>query len=288
MSSVVPGQRYNTETTNSKYTSWLCMYITCIYRRPNNLLAPTKAVIGGIRHRRKSIVMCDLNARHTSWNCLSYNELGKYIFQQPIIMIHPGVQKFRHSANPRWTSTLDLLLTNSPHLITGCQALDYGLSDHRPIIFEVEEKPSTPPAPTNYEWKCTRQPLMKAWRGYNIDVAAIVRLAETIIGSADYCILRVAPKPNYQREVSAHILQLVSQRNRLKKPITGLRTRKSNTGGYTATKSSWSDEQISRGEPSWSRRRNWAGEIRPKGTKTRRCSRRRHHLLHISPTGVST
>ena len=41
-------------------------------------------------------------------------------------------------------------------------------------------------------------------------------LAEMIIGSADYCIPKLAPKPNYQREVSAHILQLVSQRNRLR------------------------------------------------------------------------
>ena len=86
-----------------------------IYRRPNILLGPAKELIRGIRHRRKGIIMGDLNARPTSWNCLSDNELGKFIFQQPIIVILPGVHTFRHSTNSSWTSTLDHPLNNSPH-----------------------------------------------------------------------------------------------------------------------------------------------------------------------------
>ena len=72
--------------------------ITCIYRRPRALLGHAKEVISGIRHRRNSIVMGDLNAKHTSLvNCITDNELGKYIFQQPVIVINPGVHTFRHT-----------------------------------------------------------------------------------------------------------------------------------------------------------------------------------------------
>ena len=62
-----------------------------------------KQSLRGIQHRRNRIVMLGLN---------------EFIFQQPVIVIHPGVHTFRHSANPSWTSTLDLLLTDHPHLIT--------------------------------------------------------------------------------------------------------------------------------------------------------------------------
>ena len=180
--------------------------------------------------------MGDLNAKYTSWNCITDNELGKYIFQQSVIVIHPGVHTFRHTANPSWTSTLDLFLTNSPHLITGCQALDYGPSDHRPIIYEVDGKPPKPPAPTKYnfsrgDWKTCKATVdtaltrIQPFKTTSDVDAAIDSLAETIIGSADYCIPKFGPKPNYQRDVPAHILQLVSQRTRLKTSITGRRTR---------------------------------------------------------------
>ena len=43
---------------------------------------------------------------------------------------------------------LDLSLTVSPHFITGYKALDYDPCDQRPIIYEVEGKLQTPPAPS--------------------------------------------------------------------------------------------------------------------------------------------
>ena len=75
--------------------------------------------------------------------------------------------------------------------------MDYGPSDHRPIIYEIEGKPPKTPEPTKYnytrgDWKTYKatveaaltriQPLKTT---SDVD-AAVDSLAETIIGSADY------------------------------------------------------------------------------------------------------
>ena len=142
--------------------------------------------------------------------------------------------------------------------------------------------------------------------------AAIDSLVEAIIGSADYCIPRFAPKPNNQREVPAHILQLVSQRNRFKnvyyrtkntclKPAINSLTRQISsliriwktslweeqhrrTHDDHRRSGSWTEAQIPRSEPSnsttvityyrpWSRRRN-----SPKGTKSERPREPHQHI----------
>lgn len=55
---------------------------------------------------------------------------------------HPGVHTLRRAADPTKVSTLDLLLTRDLLAVIRCQALDYGPSDHRPVLYELEGDPT--------------------------------------------------------------------------------------------------------------------------------------------------
>lgn len=85
--------------------------------------------------------MGDLNARHTSWNCVKNNTAGNRLYElqnRSHFLIHntPSPTHFPHSG--KTPSTIDLLLTNTSLYIPQIFTLENVLtSDHMPIICEI-------------------------------------------------------------------------------------------------------------------------------------------------------
>ena len=112
--------------------------VACICRRPNSLLKPG--------HQR-NIIMGDLNAKPSTWNCSTDNWLGNSWSSW-------SSQEFTYSGIlPTVSRLLHLLLTDNLHLISGYQALDYAHSDYRPVVFMIEGKLQTSPASSKPDWK---------------------------------------------------------------------------------------------------------------------------------------
>lgn len=98
----------------------------------------------------------------------------------------PASTHLRHAAYPIRVSTLDLLLTRDLHTITHCQALDYGPSDHRPVMYEIEGDPPTR-LPSKYlfhkaDWKGYQQDIMTSLEDIHPlrTAAEVEEAAETI------------------------------------------------------------------------------------------------------------
>lgn len=160
--------------------------VTCIYRRPKARLAEAKAIIVEATQQPYHLVVRDLNARHQVWQCAIANPLGNYIVRTNLAVHHLGVHNFRHVAYPTRVSTLDLLLTRDLHTIAHCQALDYGPSDHRPVMYEIEGDPPTR-LPSKYlfhkaDWKGYQQDIMTSLEDIHPlrTAAEVEEAAETI------------------------------------------------------------------------------------------------------------
>lgn len=140
-------------------------------------------------------------------------------------VIHPEVETFRHHGNPVAVSTLDLLLTSGP-AITGCWALDYEHSDHRPVVYEIE---GIVPKPTSRKYCFPKAD----WKRYKEEIAqnipdiiplpgagdidaAISQLTSAISDAAERSIPTFIPKPNFMRKPPAHILRLIQSRNNIR------------------------------------------------------------------------
>lgn len=199
---------------------------TCVYKRPRAGLTSVRLLLQHAQSRSRHVVLGDLNARHTAWLCGSNNPLGTYITKTRLAVYHPGVHTFRHAARPEWTSTLDLLLTRDQHTVTDCQALPYGPSDHRPVLYTFEGTPSTP-LPNKYllrkaDWKGykssveTTLPTIKSYETHEEVDNAVEIITATIQKSANQHIPMFTPQPNTIRKPPKHITVLINHRNNLR------------------------------------------------------------------------
>lgn len=133
--------------------------VTGIYHRPNGELGPVRAIINNAAAQRHHVLVGDLNARHTLWNCSTTNTLGRIIARIPLEVLHPGIHTYRAAHNSDITSTIAILLTRDPHLVISSYALSYGASDHRPVVYELEgpRQPNIHPPAGTYSAKGTGQ-----------------------------------------------------------------------------------------------------------------------------------
>lgn len=91
------------------------------------------------------LLLGDLNARHSAWNCISNNTAGNTLndLQQGahFFVIHPDSPTYYpHQANRR-TSTIDLLITNSTLNISSSVVLNDSISsDHLPVLCSINSQ----------------------------------------------------------------------------------------------------------------------------------------------------
>lgn len=93
-----------------------------------------------ISNPRKFIVGGDLNSKHRLWNCYNSNQAGRTLYnvliEEDVILKYPNSPTY-YSANSRYPSTLDLVLTNCPEKITDVKTMQQLSSDHLPVLFKL-------------------------------------------------------------------------------------------------------------------------------------------------------
>lgn len=87
------------------------------------------------------LILGDLNAKHPVWHCAVANPAGNALLNHlntSDFSLHAPRTPTHYPHAGTTPSTMDLLLTNSSTPISGlCSLDDYGMSDHRPIFFQL-------------------------------------------------------------------------------------------------------------------------------------------------------
>lgn len=150
----------------------------------------------------ETIVVGDFNARHTDWNCLSNNiagtELSNFLDTSDFILHSPGSPThFPHSgATP---STIDLFITNSTCPVVNIGTLDYPISDHYPVLCQLNLSPTKVIEKTfRYDladWKKFRENIVESAFLPNTDSGpaiddSIAKLTEIILRARDTAVPR--------------------------------------------------------------------------------------------------
>lgn len=183
-----------------------------------------------------SVVLGDLNAKHSYWHCQRENQAGKHLYDEMLrqnFEIHFPTQPTYYPGNGRIPSTLDIVLSSTPIQFEPIQICEDLGSDHLPIILKFLEAPSSQDFQTvkcysKTDWNRFRTQLN---RGINIkeyqfptqfctiDVdERICKLVETLNIAASNCTptIRVQPQKPY---FNAQIKQLVQQRRAINRSL---------------------------------------------------------------------
>uniref|UniRef100_A0A182FPZ5 Endo/exonuclease/phosphatase domain-containing protein n=1 Tax=Anopheles albimanus TaxID=7167 RepID=A0A182FPZ5_ANOAL len=95
-----------------------------------------------VKIKHKFIICGDLNARHKAWNCESNNWAGKVLFDLMIrdtfSVCHPETPTHFPSDHNRRPSTIDIIVTNIPHILSTPIAPTQLSSDHLPVITVIQ------------------------------------------------------------------------------------------------------------------------------------------------------
>lgn len=94
----------------------------------------------------KYIFCGDFNSRHRNWGCVRANSWGNILNEMttffPITISHSYSPTYIPTVSSSTPSTLDLLLTNVPFLISPLTTLNKLYSDHLPVSFTIEAETS--------------------------------------------------------------------------------------------------------------------------------------------------
>lgn len=173
----------------------------------------------------------DLNAQHTSWNCLNNNTAGRKLnnlqLSQNFYVHYPTLfTRFGQSSVHTQPSVVDLLLTNSSLQIAPIETLPgYLNSDHVPMICQVHgssvENVENIPLYNRANWKSIRKWVDRQIKQNNIDSAIITSLnIEHLIAKITSIVQEASQqvpqgiRDVWQKKLSRVSLYLLGQRNR--------------------------------------------------------------------------
>jgi hypothetical protein len=96
-----------------------------------------------LTRQSSSFFICgDLNSRHRAWNCSRANQAGKILFAEMntgnFTVYHPPTPTRIPLNSRQQPSTIDLILSNGLHAVSGVSTKTALSSDHLPVLFEVE------------------------------------------------------------------------------------------------------------------------------------------------------
>jgi endonuclease/exonuclease/phosphatase family metal-dependent hydrolase len=89
-----------------------------------------------------SFICGDLNSRHRAWNCSLANQARKILFTNMstgnFTVYQPSTPSWIPLNSRKQPSTIDLVLSNGLHTVSGISTRTAIFSDHLPVIFEVD------------------------------------------------------------------------------------------------------------------------------------------------------
>ena len=115
------------------------IYIIAAYNRPTRNFTPTD-IRQLMRVSKKVLLVGDLNARHTSWNCSRNNPNGRtiqHVASADKLNISYPEEHTHFPMNGCSPSTIDIILNKNVTNLTGIRSLHELNSDHNPISFEL-------------------------------------------------------------------------------------------------------------------------------------------------------
>ena len=186
----------------------------------------------------KVLVMGDLNAKHSEWNCMRANQSGKmlhkFLSKQTYAMIVPD-RHTHYPYNSNLASTIDLAIVKNVNNCGALESLNELDSDHSPLLLELfsrdlkEECDKTFYNYKNANWKKFRNLLQsKITENYRLSnsteiEAAVIDLTEKIQAAMRSSIpLHVNKAKN---PLTAETRKMITTRNRLRKRYQSTRFR---------------------------------------------------------------
>lgn len=113
-----------------------------VYNSPRNRLSQ-RDLADVFRTGNKVIIVGDLNARHTSWNCHRNNgsglELQSYTSRNNRVIMYPP-NHTHYPWNGTTPTTIDLVVVKNVPSISDVEVKDDLNSDHHPILFAIGER----------------------------------------------------------------------------------------------------------------------------------------------------
>jgi len=176
----------------------------------------------------------DLNAKHRSWNASSENTAGRILFSQmsnsPFIIIHPNEPTHYPVPINSHPSTLDIILTNSLHDVSQPTVINDLSSDHRPVIFDVDNSVHLNSVPRRRVFNYRKAD----WKGFKANISeslnnipstfpssktideSLNSFSKLVQDSSNKFIPKVYPdKHNFI--LSPEILEIIRERNRVRR-----------------------------------------------------------------------
>lgn len=145
-----------------------------------------------LHSNNKIIIMGDLNAKHTTWNCSTNNRNGITLLQHALannyVIAAPAEPTYYPSRPNAKPSILDIALLKNISNVSEFKSLPILPSDHNPVIFSLNHNMTqlTPITTRNYKqanWKAFRDELDK-----HIPIAPVFRRSQDIDNFAEHLV----------------------------------------------------------------------------------------------------
>lgn len=150
---------------------------------PGSKLNPTKLAnfkkdLIYLTSSRKPYFLCgDLNSKHRYWNCTKANKAGQILYSEMSVRnfsvyFPPTPTYFPPQTNRSLPSTIDIVLSNGLKEVEDIHSVNALSSDHQPVLFSIEMKPSVRPL-HNLSKRCYSKANWSKFKDYiqsNIDL----------------------------------------------------------------------------------------------------------------------
>jgi hypothetical protein len=205
------------------------VHIIAAYNSPSNSISNSD-IDKLLRIGDKVLVIGDLNARHTTWNCHLNNANGTTLYNYTINNNCEIIHTSEHThfpLNNGTPTTIDIIINKNVCNFTHPQALSELNSDHNPILFTINMPPQTKLTKKVYDYTNTNWTSFQNALNNNIEINSkiespndinteINKFTSTIQNTIHNLIKTKTLKPK-QEQLPENIINLIRNKNKTRK-----------------------------------------------------------------------